>query len=320
MIIKNSRLRQYLAKNRYKILFGVIGIILLLLIIGNLSNISREQEKQNKKTTNIEGTSNVYRPQETIISGGNIVKEKQEKNSNLINSFVEYCNNGEIQKAYDLLTEECKQVLYPNINIFQTNYVQKRFTKRRQADIQSWYNDVVDTYKVRLTEDILATGNASMTGAIEEYMSIVTENNVEKLSINNYITRKILGLQESNNNITIKLVSKDIYLDYEIYNIQITNSTNKKILLDSRQNTNTVYLTSKKGGRFSATIYELSQLDLTIGSNQTKNVKIKFNKAYNPTLKMHRMSFNNIIMDYEEYNTLQDKTKYTNINTIQIEL
>lgn len=322
MIIKNSRLRQYLSKNSYKILFGVIGIILLLLILGTMSTVSKQQEEANKNkiSNKITNTSNVYKPQETIISGQNIVKEKQEKNSNIINEFINYCNNGEIEKAYNLLTDECKINLYPNINSFKTNYVQKRFTKKRQADIQSYYNDILDTYKVRLTEDILSTGNASMAGAVEEYISIVTKNGEDKLSINNYIGRKTLGAESSNNNITIKLVSKDIYVDYEIYNIQVFNNTNKQILLDSKQNTNTVYLTSARNGIFRAAIYEMSEASLTVGIKQTKSLKMKFNKVYNPTLRMSTMNFDNIIMDYEAYFNLQDKTNYKNTSSIQIQL
>ena len=47
---------------------------------------------------------------------------------------------------------------------------------------------------------------------------------------------------------------------------------------------------------------------------------IKFNKVYNPTLKMSTMNYTNIIMNYDEYSQLQDKTNYKDINTIQIEL
>ena len=322
MIIKNSKIRQYLSKNSYKILFGVIGIILLLLVLGTMSTVSKQQEQKEKNqiANTITNTSNVYKPQETVISGGNIPKEKQEKNSNIINKFVEYCNNGEIEKAYNLLTVECKINLYPNINSFRTNYVQKRFTKKRQADIQSYYNDIVDTYKVKLTEDILSTGNASMAGSVEEYMSIVTKNGEEKLNINNYIDRKEIGITGNSKNVNIELISKDTYLDYEIYNIQVTNNTNKKILLDSKQNTDTVYLSSRTGGIFRASIYEIAEESLTIGAMQTKKISIKFNKVYNPTLKISTMNFNNIIMDYNEYSNIQNKSNYKNINTIQIEL
>ena len=119
MIIKNSIIRQKLSQNRYKILFGVIGIILLLLILGNLSDITRQQDnekianRENNKTNTITNTnkSNVYKPQETVIGGSDISEEKQEKNSNIINTFVEYCNKGELQKAYNMLTDECKDLL-----------------------------------------------------------------------------------------------------------------------------------------------------------------------------------------------------------------
>lgn len=322
MIIKNSRIRQYLSKNTYKILFGVIGIILLLLILKNMSDIVRKQEEDKKTQVETQqNTSNVYKPQETVISGANIAKEQQEKNSNIINTFVEYCNNGEIEKAYNLLTEECKQQMYPTINSFKENYVHKKFKTRKQVDMQSYYNDRVNTYKVRLVEDILSTGNASMENAVEEYITITTRNGELKLNINNYIERTTMATQESNNDVTIKLISKDMYKDYEIYNIQVNNNTSNKILLDSKKNTDTVYLSTKTGGRFKGLIYELSEASLVIGPKQTKTISIKFNRIYNPTQKISTMNFNNIIMNYEEYSNLQEKDKanYKNINTIQIQ-
>lgn len=322
MIIKNSRLRQYLSKNRYKILFGVIGIILLLLILGNLSDIAEEESKnkQNTTTNKIANTSNVYKPQETVISGGNISNKTQEENSNIINNFVNYCNNGQYTNAYNLLTNECKTLMYPTVEDFTQNYVKSRFTKKRAADIQSWYNDTVDTYKVKFVEDILSTGNANSTGTIEDYITIVTQNGESKLNVNGYICRKTMGATSTNNGITISLVSKDMYMDYEVYNIQITNNTENSILLDSKQNTDTVYLKNGSGNKFRASIYELSEIDLTVGKGQTKSLSIKFNKIYNPAVKMIAMEFENIIMNYEEYVNLQDKTNYKNINNIEIEL
>ena len=156
MIIKNSRVRQYLAHNRYFILFGVIGIILLLLILGNLSEIEREnKKKKSSEKKNTVSTSNVYKPQETVISGGNVSNEKQQENENIVEQFVQYCNKGEVEKAYDLLSQNCKNAIYPNIQAFKENYIDKKFTKQRQYSMQSWYTDDVYTYKIILTEDIL---------------------------------------------------------------------------------------------------------------------------------------------------------------------
>ena len=78
MIIKNSRIRQYLAQNRYKILFGVIGIILLLLILRNVSDISKQQEKQKASIKGNEtNILNTYRPQSTVIKAYQAVSKKK---------------------------------------------------------------------------------------------------------------------------------------------------------------------------------------------------------------------------------------------------
>ena len=219
-----------------------------------------------------------------------------------------------------MLTQDCKETTYPNIELFKTNFVETRFNTKKIADIQSWYNDIIYTYKVRLTEDILSTGDASMSNAIEEYISVVKEDGEERLNINSYIGRKSSNASGSINNVTIKVLSKDMYLDYEVYNLQITNNTQKEILLDSRQDTETAYILTKTGSKFRAIIYELSEKDLIIEAGTTKKVSIKFNKIYNPSLQDNTINFTDIIMDYEEYSNSQDKENYKNISSIQVEV
>ena len=322
MIIKNSNVRQYLAHNRYFILFGVIGLILLLLILGNLNTKEKEKQerkKQENKTNTT--TSNVYKPNETVISGGNVSQPEQEKNEKVINEFVQACNQKDIKKAYNLLTIECKDELYPTINIFKTNYVDKKFNIPRQHSMQSWYADRVTTYKVVLTEDMLATGKVQTANSLEEYITIVNTKEGAKLNINNYIERR--GFNESQNNrngVTIQVKSKDVYKDYEIYTIQVKNQTQNKVLLSDRNATNSVYIQSKSGGQYRGLTYELSEADLLVNPGNSKQIKIKFNKVYNPSTIMTNMTINNIILNYEEYINLSNKVDYKNTANIQIEL
>lgn len=323
MIIKNSNVRQYLSHNRYFILFGVIGLILLLLILGNLNSIERKKQEQKRQEnkTNTTNVSNVYKPNETVISGGNVSQPEQEKNENVIEQFVQYCNQKNIQKAYDLLTIECKDELYPTINSFKTNYVDKKFNIPRQYSMQSWYADRVTTYKVVLTEDMLATGNVQTVNALEEYITIVNTNEGAKLNINNYIERSGFNNKQNNRSgVTIQVKSKDVYKDYEIYTIQVKNQTQNAILLSERSSTNSMYIQSKSGGQYRGLTYELSEVDLVVNPGNSKEIKVKFNKMYNPSTRITNMTINNIILNYEEYANLQNKADYKNTADVQIEL
>lgn len=325
MIIKNSNIRQYLSHNRYFILFGIIGIILLLLILGNLSDIERkkqqkEEEESNKQNQVTVNKNNTYKPNETVISGQNVSQEKQEQNENVIDQFIQYCNQKQIQKAYDLLTQSCKEELYPNVDSFQTSYVEQRFQIPRQYSMQSWYADGVYTYKIILTDDMLATGNAQLTNSLEEYYTISNENGQAKLNVNNYIGKKGINKQASKNGITIQVKSKAMYKDYEIYTVQVHNQTGNKILLTDKNNTNEVYLQGKNGGTYRGLTYELSETDLLVNPGNNKEIKIKFNKVYNPSLRITIMTFADIILNYEEYSQTENKQNYEKIMNMQIEM
>ena len=101
----------------------------------------------------------------------------------IIDNFVTYCNNGEIEEAYNLLSEECKEELFPDLETFKNNYHSKIFTDYKMYNLMAWINsDNCFTYKVEITEDILTTGGASELN-IEDYYTIVKNNNEYKLNI-----------------------------------------------------------------------------------------------------------------------------------------
>ena len=178
MIIRNSNIRRSLTENRYKILVCIIAIILILLLIQVLDKMAEEKNKaiQNEESKN---QGSIYTPQETVISGDNISEERQESNSELLNIFISYCNKKDIESAYNLLSSNCKEKLfYSNIQNFKNNYIDKIFTNEKICSMQSWIRGMGDTYKVKITDDMLKTGKAGQT--IEDYYTIVKENDTYK--------------------------------------------------------------------------------------------------------------------------------------------
>ena len=65
-------------------------------------------------------------------------------------------------------------------------------------------------------------------------------------------------------------------MNYEIYSFEITNKTDKTILLDSREDTNTTYLTDKLGNQYSSLLYENNEEELTFKPGETKRISIRF--------------------------------------------
>jgi len=315
MIIKNSNLRRFLYGIRYKILAIIVAIILALSIIRALN----EEIKQNESYSNKSTTQTINKSQHTVIMGGDISSDIQERNEEIIDTFFYYCNAKEIEKAYELLTDECREVMFSsNIENFKKDYVEKIFSTSKIHNIQSWINGEKITYKVRILEDAMATGKTG--DAIENYFTIVRKNNDYKLNINDYIGREYFNKESTVKDIKIKVLNKDIYMDYEIYNLQVVNNTENSIMLDSKLKDKSIYLTGRNGTTYRAFTYEIKDDMLTVRKQREKNISIRFNKVYNLNTSVSAITFTDIIQNLAEYEKVQNKEEYKDRLNIAIEL
>ncbi len=321
MIIKNSNLRTILAENRYKILGIIIAIILVLCAIRFLNEmaIKSNSEGANNKQ-NITNVSSTYKPEKTVIQGENVSNAQQEKNDNVMDDFINYCNQKDVEKAYNLLTDECKEVIFDSkIQNFEQDYINKIFNTKKTYSMQSWIQASGNyTYKVKIMEDMLSTGKTG--NYIEDYYTIVNNNGEYKLNINSYVGRRQINKSAEKNNIVITVNTKDIFMDHEIYNIKVQNNSDKTILLDTQKKEKSVYITGSNGATYSAFMYELNDNYLTLKPRIYRSMNIKFNKIYNASIKSSEISFTDIITDAENYNNLTNKEDYKDILEIKIDL
>lgn len=318
MIIKNSNLRRNLFSNRYKILAIIIAIILVIFLVRALNNMAIQSniKQNNQQYTTPQST---YKPQETIIQGENISKEEQEINTNIMDTFIKYCNSKNIEQAYNLLTEECKEELFnSDIENFKTQYIEKVFNTPKTYSMQSWVKSGYSTYKVRIIEDMLSTGKVG--DVIEEYYTIVRQNGQDKLNLNSYIGREKINKQQTINDITITVISKDIYMNYETYNIKVENKTNNTMLLDTKKDTKSVYVTGSNTTKYSVYMHEIDDIFLTIKPRLYRNLKLKVNKLYNTEIKSEKITFTDIVPNIEDYKQSNNKKEYNDTIKLEIEL
>ena len=68
-------------------------------------------------------TNGIIRSDRSMVSGGS-VSEKTMKNVNeTVKEFVDKCNDNKPEEAYDMLTDNCKEAIYPNYEDFYENYI-----------------------------------------------------------------------------------------------------------------------------------------------------------------------------------------------------
>lgn len=334
MIIKNSNIRRIIVQNRYVILVIIVGIILFLSLINVVNSFIKEGPKektlQTQNTTNtnsIASNNETYNKQPIIGSTENknsSITNNNLSNEKIIRDFVKYCNSHEIQYAYNLLSDECKEaVFFGNMEYFRRNYVESIFTSNKVANIQIWLENYITTYRIRLTEDILSTGNIKdQTNAIEDYYTVVqTADGKQKLNINGYIARNYIGtIERQAFGISISILKKDIFKDYEQYEIRVENKTNNTIMLDSKENVNSIYLVSSNNSKYSGFTYELDEIKTVIQANTSKNMTIRFNKIYSNQTVIEKMIFGDIILNYDNYNASINKKDYKDRIAITIEM
>lgn len=279
-------------------------------IDNNQINIS-----ENKKS-NI-GNFGTIVSNKSAITDTKVDNEKLNDDVTVINEFIENCNERNIEKAYSLLSNECKEEMYPTAKDFYENYYMMVFNNNKlEYSVENW---IQDTYEVKFIEDMLATGKINDENK-QDYITIVEENDSFKININNYIGREILNKEIENNDIILNLIQKDIYMDYEVYKITIKNNTGKSILLAPEDKTNTIYLQNTNGGKFYAASSELLKEELLLENNYIHTIDVKFNKTYSYSNNIECLAFSNVVLDYEEYLNLDDKDKYEDIYNLQINL
>lgn len=308
-------LYQNINKKIYIVSFAIVFLLVIWTIISNLFGINKEE-------TNVTPNTSLYKPAETVISGKDITESVYEGEENLIDIFMDYCNNGNVEEAYNMLSQDCKEVLYNTQEDFINHYYNEVFATKRECNLQSWIsNGNYHTYRVRMIDDIMSTGDYENSSNFQDYMTVVTDGEDKYLNIGQFISKEELkNKTQETDELLISVDSVETYINYVEYSFSIQNKTDKVILMDTLEDASeTMYLELSSKQRRTCNIGGLSSISLKIDSYSTKNIKIKYNKSAGASDdKIKKIHFLNIIKDYEAY--MNDKDNYSDILELTINL
>lgn len=311
-----NRFIRFFNQNRIRIIVTILIVVFIILIIQAINYILKQAEPEAAPTEpEIVDTS---RPSESVISGEELPEETTDTNLNVISQFVEYCNNKQYQNAYDLLTQDCKDELFGTLDLFVSNYCNQIFTSTMTYQLELWYA-ASSTYTYRITyftNNLLATGSATPTNTKEDYITIKTSRDGDKLNINNFIEKDEINNSQTAEDtaITIAVNDRYIYRDYEIYNITISNNTDKTILISNGVNSNDICLVDTNEVEYNSILNEVPLVNLELEPGISKTIEIRFNKMYNIYRTIDHMSFKNIILDKQAYEQNAESAATISIN------
>lgn len=295
--------------NRLKIWAIIIAIIFVIVLIQILNNVAKEEIDKNAKEIDEKQHENVVSYDEeskSIATGGTVNENYQNRFGKLLDNFLTACIEHKPEEAYTYLSTEVKNLMYQTETIFKDSYYKGKFEGNKQYSFQSWSsNENEYIYLVKIFDNMLATGTSSETNYIEDYITIVPEGDSLKVNVNGFIGRKNLYKENENDLLTAKVSVADIYIDKQIYTLNLKNKTNERIMLDTRKSTKTTYLTDANNVKTYALLYENNEEDLILEPQESKTIKVKFNESYNNDLNIKGITFSNII---KESNVNNSKT------------
>lgn len=157
-------IRFFLQDHKNLILFVTICIAVIILIIQGLNKIYEEKEKESETAKN--QVINTI-TEETNITEVNIMKHK-----NLIKNFIDYNQKEKFEEAYFLLSERCKEEMFPTIESYKDNYYNKYFTQEENAEVEYVSNNI---YRI-----VFYKNNAMQMGKENTEISQICECEIQK--------------------------------------------------------------------------------------------------------------------------------------------
>lgn len=292
-------------RNRKKI-WSILGILATIVVVIQLLQwITVRNQKINQGNMIDIGSNNqtnlntiTLNDDKSTVTGESLSKN-QTSLLTVIDKFAEYCKNNQINEAYDLLSEECKSEMYPTVAEFQKNYYNRIFDgKAKNISTENWVGNI---YKVKFTEDALSTGIYNSKSAIQDYITVVEdEEDNKRLNINGYIGKEDINKSIESFDIKIQALEKNQYMDFTTYTFEVTNGSKNTILLNDIENTDSMYLEDKKDIKYYAYMNELSEADMRVFPGETKKVKIKYYSKYSSTKEITNIIFSEIALGGNE--------------------
>lgn len=288
------------------IIVFIIGMIQLLNFLAKTKNDSADLDNIIAKKNN--ELSNEVISNKSAVGGENVSSSKLDSDTEVIKKFLDYCNDRDLENAYELLTDECKEEMFSTIDDFKDGYYVPVFDNSSKLfTIENWTNNI---YKIKINDDILATGKYTVENTATEYITVKNDDGQNKLNINSYVGRNILNKEVENENIKIKVIEENVYMDYSTYVFEVTNNSDKTILLDDLKNIDTMYIQDKNKMNYSSYTHEISQNSLKVSSLGKKQIKIKYYNKYVSTKEINKIVFSKLILDYDKYDSIQNKKEY----------
>lgn len=163
------KIKIFWLEHRDPILFYSIVIAGIIVVVQLLNQTAILNSEEDTKNNNIENEQ--YYDYST-----------SQEDKELIEDFITYCKENNMEKAYSLISNKCKSDLYPTIKEFEEKYYNNRFYRKRTVQID--YQREKNIYVISFYPDLLESGKYIDSESIVDYFKIEQELLDRKININ----------------------------------------------------------------------------------------------------------------------------------------
>ena len=218
------KIRHWYRNNKGIILIIIIvwsGIFLVNKFLGDYT----PQEAPNTTRT----------PRVSVLDDSSTVPSKiQVLAENMIEEYVGYCNDGNYQKAFNMLSKDCQKYEFDNDLQNFAKYVLTKIPTPKNYSIQDYSNyDGYYIYEVKYIDDILKTGlmNSIYSFSTEKIAFKKNSDGGYDMSAGNFIRHDNINSISENEYVKIDIVDRIVNYSIEQYNVKFTNRTDSTVVI-----------------------------------------------------------------------------------------
>lgn len=176
-------------------------------------------------------------------------KVMQKSIEDIVEEYIKYCNEGNYQKAFNMLSEDCREYGFDNnVSKFMNHVLVKMPTPKKYA-LQDYSNinyngGKIYIYEIKYLDDYLATGltNSTYTYTSEKISFFEDEDGNIQMNVGNFIYYSDVKCISENDYLKLDVVNKTVNYSIETYKVKLTNRSNYTIVIADGQEEDEVAL------------------------------------------------------------------------------
>lgn len=251
--------------------------------------------------------SSTYEMHTSVLDSTSSVPEATgSKIEEIIKEYIECCNEGKYQKAFSMVSEDCrKNGFNDDIQVFM-EYVLTKMPTPKKYSIQNYSNMTLDKkkiyiYEVKFFDDYLATGvTGQMYGYTSDRITFYQGDEGLEMNVGNYIYHTSPKRISENEYLKIDVVDRIVNYSIETYTVKFTNKSKYTVVVSDNAEADEVVLNLPNEFRNRSEVY-----DIVLKPGETQEVQMVFKKFVDDRDDSLSLSFN-LIRVMEKYSGTED--------------